>query len=105
MDMESDVLPYLGATVAETNLLGTGISLSLSGLISERQQGVKARFNDPTFLGSAFSLGLAGFFYNGREFFGYEGVFSVSSTRRSLNRKYCEQPPIPNRGFGANWFS
>jgi len=76
-DTASDLLPYLGLTLAETNFLGTGIALSLSGLISERQQGVSVRFNDPTFRGSAFSLGLAGFFNNGREFFGTDALVAV----------------------------
>ncbi len=85
-DVNPELLPYLGLTLAETNLLGTGISLSLSGLVSERQQGVRLRFNDPTFLGSRFSLGLAGLFNNAREFFGNEDVRVVPR---------CPAPPTP----------
>ena len=69
-DTSNDPLPYGGISVAETNLLGLGMELSVTALASKRQQGVRARFTDPVFLGSNYLLSISGLFANGREFFG-----------------------------------
>jgi hypothetical protein len=69
-DTSTDPLPYGGISVAETNLLGLGMELSLTALASKRQQGVRTRFTDPVFLGSSYLLSLSGLFANGQEFFG-----------------------------------
>jgi hypothetical protein len=53
------------------------MSLSLSGLVSELQQGVRLRFTDPIFLGSDFSLSVMGFYNDGREYFGREPLVAV----------------------------
>lgn len=73
-DTSTDLLPYAGVTLTETNLLGLGMNLSASALASKRQQGVRARFTDPLFLGSGFLFSMAGFYNNGREFFGDDEV-------------------------------
>lgn len=69
-DRSTDPLPYVGLTVAETNLLGLGMGLSVSALASKRQQGVRARFTDPVFLGSSYLFSVSALFTNGLEFFG-----------------------------------
>lgn len=69
-DRSADPLPYAGISVAETNLLGLGMELSVTALASKRQQGVRARFTDPVFMGSSYLLSLSGLFANGLEFFG-----------------------------------
>ena len=69
-DTSNDPLPYGGISVAETNFLGLGMELSVTALASKRQQGVRARFTDPVFLGSNYLLSISGLFANGREFFG-----------------------------------
>ncbi|MCA9603730.1 MAG: BamA/TamA family outer membrane protein, partial [Myxococcales bacterium] len=77
-DMHSDVQPYFGATVAETNLFGTGKSLQLSGLVSQRQQGAKVRYSDPIFFGTDFLGSATLFINNGREFFGNNPSVSIT---------------------------
>ncbi len=69
-DLDPDLTPYLGVAVAETNLLGLGMGLSLSVLASAPQQGVRARFTEPFFFGSDFLFGVSLFANNAREFFG-----------------------------------
>ncbi len=76
-DTRSDLLPYLGVSVAETNLLGFGMELSLSGLVSRRQQGVELGFVDPAFLASDVQVGATAFFTDALEFFGQDPLVAV----------------------------
>ena len=85
-DVSADLVPYAGVTVAETNLLGLGMGLSISALASKPQQGIRGRFTDPLFLGSDFQFSASAFYNNGREFFGGDDDVSVSIV--------CP-PPIP----------
>jgi hypothetical protein len=77
-DPNADVRPYVGATLADTNIFGTGTSLSVSGLMSERQQGIRVGFQDPRLVGSSFELRLAGFFNNARQYFGRSPFVSAT---------------------------
>lgn len=76
-DTNADVRPYVGVALADTNLFGTGTTLSAAGLMSERQQGMRVGFQDPRIRGSSFALRLATFFNNGRQFFGRSPVVSA----------------------------
>ena len=69
-DRGTDVVPYLGFTVAETNLAGTGAQLSLSLLGSTRAQAVRVAYDNPLLLPRGWSLGGSAFFNNGRHYFG-----------------------------------
>ena len=69
-DSRADVVPYLGLTVAETNLAGTGARLALSALGSTRAQALWLEYDNPLVLPRGWSLGTLGFFNNGRHYFG-----------------------------------
>ncbi|MBK8171479.1 MAG: BamA/TamA family outer membrane protein [Sandaracinaceae bacterium] len=71
-DMVARLIPYGGLSIAETNLLGTGVTLSGAGVISSRQQGGRIRYINPSFLGSPYVLSSSLFLNNAREFFGYD---------------------------------
>ncbi|GAB4203030.1 MAG: hypothetical protein OHK0013_16840 [Sandaracinaceae bacterium] len=68
------IVPYGGISVSDANLLGTGDAFSGTLLVSEPQQGVRLRFEDPAAFGSPFALSAMGFFNHGREFFGDDDV-------------------------------
>lgn len=74
----TDVLPYVGFQIAETNLLGTGTAISLAGLMSQKQQATRLGFQAPRFLDSRFTLRLSGSYHNGREFYGNSPLVSAS---------------------------
>ncbi len=74
-DASSDALPYLGFTVAETNLAGTGARLGLSVLGSTRAQAFRLEYDNPTLLPRGWRFGALAFFNNGRHYFGDGNVF------------------------------
>lgn len=76
-DGTADLVPYAGGTVAESNLLGTGMSLEVTGLLSSGQWGARVRLTDPFFLDSNFLVTTSAFFVDGREFFGRNPLVSV----------------------------
>ena len=76
-DSSLDVVPYIGATVTETNLFGTGFQLSLSGLYSTRAAGGQVAFEAPTLFPGSWALRLRGFFVDGREYFGRSPLVSA----------------------------
>lgn len=73
-DTSADAVWYAGAQLAETNFLGTGITLGGAFLLSDPQQAVRFRFSDPNFLASGYTFAASGFFNNARDFFGSENV-------------------------------
>ncbi len=77
-DSSSDVVPYLGFTLAETNLLGTGARLGLSLLGSTRAQAIRLEYDNPRLLPRGWRLGAGLFFNNGRHYFGTNPTVSVS---------------------------
>jgi outer membrane protein insertion porin family len=88
-DPDTRIVPYGGFSVAETNLLGTGMSLSLTGLFSKPQQGVRLRFTDPMAFGSPFLLSTSAFFVNAKQFFGRNPLVSF---RCDLPPEECPSP-------------
>ncbi len=76
-DPKRDTLPYAALSLSETNFLGLGMELSLSGLASRRQQGVRGRFTDPRLFGERQLGSLSLHFLNGLEFFGNEPRVSI----------------------------
>ncbi len=94
-DMTPSLEPYVGAAVADTNLFGTGITVSASTLVSVPQQGVRLRFADPMFLGSEFGFDASLFFNNSREFFGGENDTLVSIRCPAIDPPDPDPPPCP----------
>jgi len=64
------VFPYVGLTLTETNLLGRGMRLSVSGLLSRHHQGGRIDFAYPRLFGGDYGLRVAPFFNNSRQYFG-----------------------------------
>jgi outer membrane protein insertion porin family len=77
-DVNADVLPYVGFSIAETNLLGSGNAITLTGLMSQTQQAVRVGYQAPQFLRSRYTLRLSTSFHSGREFYGNVSLFSAS---------------------------
>ena len=75
-DPNADILPYVGFSIAETNLSGTGIALQLDGLMSQTQQGGQLGFVHPAVGGSPYALRAGVFLNNAREFFGNDPLIS-----------------------------
>jgi hypothetical protein len=75
-DPNADIIPYVGFSIAETNLTGTGIALQLDGLMSQTQQGGQLGFVHPAVGGSPYALRAGVFLNNAREFFGNDPLIS-----------------------------
>ncbi|MCA9575995.1 MAG: BamA/TamA family outer membrane protein [Polyangiales bacterium] len=67
---QTRVFPYVGLTLTETNLLGRGMRLSVSGLLSRHHQGGRIDFAYPRIFGGNYGLRAAPFFNNSRQYFG-----------------------------------
>lgn len=65
---------YGGADVAETNLLGTGITLGGAFVVADGQLGTRLRFLDPAFLGTSWMAHTTLLYSSAREFYGNRQV-------------------------------
>ncbi|HET7541892.1 MAG TPA: BamA/TamA family outer membrane protein [Polyangiaceae bacterium] len=65
---------YGAIDVAETNLVGTGITLGSAMAVAEEQLALRVRFLDPAFLGSSWMTSGTLLYNNARDFFGNAGV-------------------------------
>jgi outer membrane protein assembly factor BamA len=65
---------YAGIDVAETNLVGTGITLGVAAAGALDQSALRIRFFDPAFLGSNWMTNGTLLFNNADDFFGNRGV-------------------------------
>ncbi|MCC6527777.1 MAG: BamA/TamA family outer membrane protein, partial [Polyangiaceae bacterium] len=66
--------PFLGVEAAETNLAGTGILVGARLGLAADQWTLGARFADPAFLGSPWSLSASFYYADARDFFGNRQV-------------------------------
>lgn len=71
---------YAGIDVAETNLLGTGITLGSAMAVAEEQLALRVRFLDPAFLGSSWMTSGTLLYNDARDFFGNAGVLKDDPT-------------------------
>lgn len=76
-DTDASVMPYAGVQLAETNLLGLGLTLRLSLLGAQRQQAARISFVAPHLADSPMALSISGSFHNGREFFGSNPLVAI----------------------------
>jgi outer membrane protein assembly factor BamA len=65
---------FLGVQVAETNLLGTGITVGMGLGLAADQVALRARFYDPAFLGSGWSALVTALYSDALDFFGNKDV-------------------------------
>jgi len=70
----TQVEPYVGLSVSDSNLLGTGDAFAGTLLLSGPQQGVRLRLEDPAAFGSPLAISGMAFFNHGREYFGDDDV-------------------------------
>jgi len=86
---------YGALDVAETNLLGTGITLGSAMAVADQQLALRVRFLDPAFLGSSWMTSGTLLYNDARDFFGNAGVLkqddpdseTVSSNSAVVNYK------------------
>lgn len=77
LDLDVEQHFYAGATIAETNLLGTGARLALSGLASRRARGLRLEYENPRLFPARMALRASFFYNNAREYFGNEPLVDV----------------------------
>lgn len=68
---------YGGVDVAETNLVGTGISLGAAIGVAQDQLALRTRFLDPAFLGTAWMTSATLLYNDAQDFFGNRDVLYV----------------------------
>ncbi len=83
-DTSRDTVPYLGATVSDTNLFGTGSSLSFSTLLSTRYYGFRLAYDHPRLFPRGWGFRVAPSFYKARQYFGNDPLVSWT----------CDDPSI-----------
>lgn len=76
-DTDDELRPYAGIGLAETNLLGLGIGVGASAVVSEHQKGLELRYSDPMRLGGGFDLSGRVFYNDARDFFGREPFVDI----------------------------
>jgi hypothetical protein len=69
--------PYAGLGLTESNLLGLGIGVAGSAVVSSSQFGFDLRYHDPMRLGGGFDLGVRAFYNHARDFFGRHPTVSI----------------------------
>lgn len=91
---------FLGAQIAETNLLGSGITVGAGFGVAADQVTVRARFFDPAFLGTGWSVGLQALYTDARDFFGNKDV--LFETSGLLAREVTDYAVVGYRRMGAS---
>jgi outer membrane protein assembly factor BamA len=79
----STVFPYGGLDIAETNLVGTGITLGAAvgvgpGVGPDIQHALRLRFFDPAFLGTGWMTSATLLYNNAQDYFGSQNVFTAA---------------------------
>ncbi|MBK8252704.1 MAG: BamA/TamA family outer membrane protein [Polyangiaceae bacterium] len=92
--------PFLGAQVAETNLLGSGITVGAGIGIAADQLALRARFFDPAFLGTGWSAQVTALYTDARDFFGNKDVLFEASG--ILSRQVPDYAVVAYRRAGAS---
>ncbi len=77
---------YGAIDVAETNLLGTGITLGSAMAVAEEQLALRVRFLDPAFLGSSWMTSGTLLYNDARDFFGNAQVLKDDPTGTSSSQ-------------------
>lgn len=83
---------YGGIDAAETNLLGSGISLGGAIAVADRQSAYRLRFTDPSFLGSSWIVQTTLLYNDARDFFGTRDVLYDPPPGESESTDYAVMP-------------
>jgi outer membrane protein assembly factor BamA len=89
------ITAYGGLDAAETNLAGTGITLGGAIAFAENQLGLRARFADPEFLHSEWTLEAQLLYNSARDFFG-NGTVRVATSSSPV-----DYAVLPYQRFGG----
>ena len=89
---------YAGIDVAETNLLGTGITLGSAMAVAQQQLALRVRFLDPAFLGSSWMTSGMLLYNDARDFFGNAQVFKDDPKDMSTS----ESAVVSYKRFGGS---
>ncbi len=89
---------YAGVDVAETNLLGTGITLGSAMAVAQDQLALRVRFLDPTFLGSSWMTSGTLLYNDARDFFGNAAVLKDDPSGNSSS----ESALVSYKRFGGS---
>ncbi len=77
-DDTTDLVPYIGGTLSENNLFGTGSQLALSVLGSTRAWGLRLDYLHPRLLSNGWALAAAPYFGKARQYFGHDPLLTGS---------------------------
>jgi outer membrane protein assembly factor BamA len=89
---------YGGIDVAETNLAGTGITLGGAAALADRQLALRARFADPQFLRSSWTVEASLLYNAARDFFGNRDVLVDDPSQGSVPQDFAV---VSYRRFGG----
>lgn len=94
------ISPFLGLQMAETNLAGTGITLGAGFAAASDQFAINARYFDPAFLGSDWTVQANLLYADGRDFFGNRDVSFESPLLEQ--QKVTDYAVVDYRRFGGS---
>jgi outer membrane protein assembly factor BamA len=90
---------FVGLQVAETNLLGTGISVGAGLGLASEQLAFRSSFEAPTFAGTAWSAALSVLYNDAQDFFGNRSVLFESPLLEQ--REVTDYAVVAYKRFGA----
>ena len=93
---------YAGIDVAETNLLGTGITLGSAMAVAQNQLALRVRFLDPAFLGSSWMTNGTLLYNDALDFFGNAAVLKG---RPEQHQQLAAPPWSATSASVARWAS
>lgn len=100
-DRNDRLRPYAGLGLSEGNLLGLGIGVTGSAVVSAQQLGLDLRYYDPIHLGAGFDLTGRAFYNDAREFFGREPTVARDDCRMPAAGEMVEPCDPDVRSFRA----
>jgi outer membrane protein insertion porin family len=90
---------FLGLSVAETNLAGTGITLGAGVALAADQLALRTSFVDPSFVGTGWSAAVTLLYNDARDFFGNRDVLFEAPL--IAQREVTDYAVVAYRRFGA----
>ncbi len=90
---------YAGIDAAETNLLGTGVTLGGAVGVAEGQLALRVRYLDPAFLGTGWMTSATLLFNQARDFFGTADVTVENQDAQDF--QYTTAAVVPYKRFGG----
>ncbi len=90
--------PYAGLGLTESNLLGLGIGVGASAVVSNSQFGFDLRYHDSMLFGSSFDLSGRAFYNHAREYFGRHPLVTIDCpVPDPVNPQPCDPDVLAKR--------